>query len=365
MTLKKLIIFMPSIEGGGVEKNLFIISNYLSNKIKKIYLITASKKYKNNFNKKIKLILPKSNSWDKYGRKVKYLICLFLLLNKIISDKNITVLCFQANIYCIILCKIFNRKIIVRSNSSPSGWSNNFLKNIIFKFILKKADKIIVNSFEFKKQLNYRFNVKAVCIYNPLNQNEIIKKSKIKGIRIFKDKKKLKIINVGRFVDQKDQMTFLKALNLLKNKIDFDAVLVGSGVLKKSLINFIKNNNIERKVKFINFTSNPYPLIKQADIFVLSSKYEGLPNVLLEAITLKKFIISSNCPTGPKEILLNGDGGLLFKLGSYYDLQKKILFYINNKKKCNLMLNKAIKNLDRFDLNQNLEGYLNLVKKFI
>ena len=213
--------------------------------------------------------------------------------------------------------------------------------------------------------MNYRFNVKAVCIYNPLNQNEIIKKSKIKGIRIFKDKKKLKIINVGRFVDQKDQMTFLKALNLLKNKIDFDAVLVGSGVLKKSLINFIKNNNIERKVKFINFTSNPYPLIKQADIFVLSSKYEGLPNVLLEAITLKKFIISSNCPTGPKEILLNGDGGLLFKLGSYYDLQKKILFYINNKKKCNLMLNKAIKNLDRFDLNQNLEGYLNLVKKFI
>jgi len=365
MTLKKLIIFMPSIEGGGVEKNLFIISNYLSNKIKKIYLITASKKYKSNFNKKIKLILPRFDFWDKYGRKVKYLICLFLLLNKIISDKNITVLSFQANIYCIILCKIFNRKIIVRSNSSPSGWSNNYLKNIIFKFILKKADKIIVNSFEFKKELNDRFKVKAVCIYNPLNKNEIIKKSKIKGIRIFKDKKKLKIINVGRFVDQKDQITFLKALNLLKNNIDFEAVLVGSGILKKSLINFIKNNNIEKKVKFINFTLNPYPLIKQADIFVLSSKYEGLPNVLLEALTLKKFVISSNCPTGPKEILLNGDGGLLFKLGSYYDLQKKILFYINNKKECNLMLNKAIKNLDRFDLNQNLESYLNLVKKFI
>ena len=365
MTLKKLIIFMPSIEGGGVEKNLFIISNYLSNKIKKIYLITASKKYKSNFNKKIKLILPRFDFWDKYGRKVKYLICLFLLLNKIISDKNIIVLSFQANIYCIILCKIFNRKIIVRSNSSPSGWSNNFLKNIIFKIILKKADKIIVNSFEFKKQLNDRFNVKAVCIYNPLNKKEIIKKSKIKGIKIFNDNNKLKIINVGRFVDQKDQMTFLKALNLLKNNIDFDAVLVGSGVLKRSLINFTKNNNIKKKVKFINFTSNPYPLIKQADIFVLSSKYEGLPNVLLEALTLKKFVISSNCPTGPKEILLNGDGGLLFKLGNFYDLKKKILFYINNKKKCKLMLNKAIKKLDRFDLNQNLESYLNLIKKFI
>ena len=59
---------------------------------------------------------------------------------------------------------------------------------------------------------------------------------------------------------------------------------------------------------------NPFPIIKKADLFVLSSKYEGLPNVLLEAATLKKFIISSNCPTGPKEILMNGKGGFILKL---------------------------------------------------
>ena len=53
-------------------------------------------------------------------------------------------------------------------------------------------------------------------------------------------------------------------------------------------------------MKIYNFVDNPYPLIKQADLFILTSKFEGLPNVLLEALTLKKFIISSNCPTGPK-----------------------------------------------------------------
>ena len=365
MKQKKLILFMPSIEGGGVEKNLFLISDYLSNKNDKIYLITASKKYKKKFNKKIKLILPKFNIWDKLGRKMKYFVCLLLLLKEIKKDKNLLILCFQANIYCIILCKIFNRKIIVRSNSSPSGWSKNFLKNNVFKFILKKADRILVNSIEFKKQLKKKFNVNAVCIYNPLNKNEIIKKSKFKSFKIFSSKNKLKIINVGRFVDQKDQLTMLKALNLLSKKIDFEAVLVGSGILKDSLIEYAKKNKINNKIKFINYSTNPYPLINQSDLLILSSKYEGLPNVLLEALALKKFVISSDCPTGPKEILLNGKGGLLFKVGNHYELEKKISYYLDNKKICKLMLNNALNKLNRFDFNTNMQKYLLSIKEFI
>ena len=70
---------MPSIEGGGVEKNLFIISNYFASKLDNIYLITASKKYSNKFSKKINLISPNSNIWDHFGRRVKYLICFFII----------------------------------------------------------------------------------------------------------------------------------------------------------------------------------------------------------------------------------------------------------------------------------------------
>tara|TARA_B100000795_G_scaffold269583_1_gene259444 strand:- start:2972 stop:4042 length:1071 start_codon:yes stop_codon:yes gene_type:complete len=356
---------MPSIEGGGVEKNLFLVSDYLSNKIDKVCLITASKKYKKKFNKKIELILPEFNFWDKLSRKMKYFVCLLLLLKQIVKNKNILVLCFQANIYCTILCKIFNRKIIVRSNSSPSGWSNNFFKNTIFRYILQKADQVLVNSLEFKKQLKKKFNVNAECIYNPLNKDEVIKKSKKKSLKIFSNQNRLKIINVGRFVDQKDQLTMLRALNLLSKKIDFEAVLVGSGILKESLINYVKKNKINNKVKFINFTQNPYPLIDQSDLLILSSKYEGLPNVLLEALALKKFVISSKCPTGPKEILLNGKGGLLFKVGDYAELKEKISYYLDNKKICKSMLNNAINKLGRFDYNTNLEKYLFTVKRFI
>ena len=210
MKQKKIIIFIPSIEDGGVEKNAFIISNYLANKVNEVSLITVSKKHKRKFNKKIELILPKFNFWDSLGRRIKYAVCLFLLFKKAIINKNILVLCFQANIYCIILCKILDIKIITRSNSSPSGWSKNFLKNFIFKIMLNKADQVLVNSFEFKKQLKDRFNVKAKCIYNPLDVKEIKKKSKMGSPKIFNDSKSLKIINVGRIVDQKDQLTMMK-----------------------------------------------------------------------------------------------------------------------------------------------------------
>ena len=87
-------------------------------------------------------------------------------------------LAFQANLYCTIVCKLFNVKIIIRSNSSPSGWSNNFIKKIIYKNLLKFTDKIIVNSIEFKKEFKKKFNVNSVCIYNPLNKESIIKNSK-------------------------------------------------------------------------------------------------------------------------------------------------------------------------------------------
>tara|TARA_B100000780_G_C21110013_1_gene448500 strand:+ start:811 stop:1905 length:1095 start_codon:yes stop_codon:yes gene_type:complete len=364
MKQKKLLIFMPSIEGGGVEKNLFIISNFLANKIKKVFLITASKKYKNRFNKKINLILPRLSMWDKLSRKIKYTVCLFLLLRKLIFEQDILVLCFQANIYCIILCKIFCIKIIVRSNSSPTGWSKNVIKNLIFKKILSKADQIIVNSLQFKKELKSKFQVNSKCIYNPLNAKEIKRKAKDKSIKIFTNKKSLKILNIGRYTQQKDQITFLKGLEILDNKINYEAVILGKGVLKDKLINYSKNK-LKDKVRFLNFVSNPYPLIKQTDIFVLSSAYEGLPNVLLEATVLKKFIISTACPTGPKEILLNGNGGLLFKVGNYKELANKIVYYLNNKKKCKILLENAINKLYRFDYNKNLQKYLDTVSDLI
>ena len=180
MKNKYLVIFMPSIEGGGVEKNLFIIANHLSLKNNNIKLITATSGFDQKF-KNIDIIKPKLHLLKITSRKFRYIISLLELLKLIISGKDLTVFSFQANLYCIILCKIFKKKIIIRSNSSPSGWSKNPIKRFIFKYLFGQADKIIVNSIDFKRQFKVIFNINAKCIYNPLNKREIIELSKKKN----------------------------------------------------------------------------------------------------------------------------------------------------------------------------------------
>ena len=364
MKNKYLVIFMPSIEGGGVEKNLFIIANYLSSIDNNIKLITASKGFDQKF-KNIDIIKPKLSFLKNTSRKFKYLICLLELLKLILSRKEISVFSFQANLYCIILCKIFKIKVIIRSNSSPTGWSKNSLKKFIFKYLLGMADKVIVNSIDFKKQFKVLFNINAKCIYNPLNKSEILKYSKepIKFPFYKKNKKSLKIITIGRFTDQKDHLTLLRSLNEIRDKIDFKLLIIGRGVNKYKIINYIKENNLKDNVKILPFQNNPFKYLMISDLFILTSKFEGLPNVLLEAAVLKKFTISTNCPTGPREILQDGKGGFLFKIGDYKSLSQKILNYHQNKKKLRNKINHNYKNLIRFDSNKNLQKYYTEIKK--
>ncbi len=359
---KKIIFFMPSFEGGGVEKNIIMISNYFAKKKLNVSLITASKNIKKKINKKINFISPINILWDNYGRIPKYLISIFLLFKEYKNNKNIKVFCFQGNILCIIFCKIFNLKIIIRPNSSPSGWSNNILKKILFTKILSSADKIIVNSIEFKKQLKKHFKLNSVCIYNPLNTNEIKKLSRKKINFSFFKKNYLNLISVGRLVYQKDHISLLRSINFIKEKIKVRLLIFGEGDQKKNLMYYIEKNNLNKIVKIKNRIENPYPYIYKSDIMILTSRFEGLPNVLLEGLALNKYIISSDCPTGPNEILDNGRGGMLFKVGDFSDLGNKILKYKTQKNKFNNLRKFGIRRLNRFDYKKNLENYYTIVK---
>ena len=364
--MKKLILFMPFIGGGGVEKNLFLISEYLSNKIRDIRVCTVSINMNKKFDKKIKFIQPKKNIYNNLNIRLKYLISLYLLFRFLISNRDCVVVSFQANIYCVLICKILKIKILVRSNSSPSGWYHNWIKKFIYKKIISLSDVVIVNSITFKKQMEDLLDINVKCIFNPLNFREIINKSRLKQSNaIFKEKKFIKLINIGRLTEQKDQITLLKSLNLIKDRYKFKLLILGRGKEKKKMLKYISLNKLNDIVKIHNFIENPYPLLKQSDIFILSSKYEGLPNVLLESAVLKKIIISSDCPTGPKEILLNGKGGLLFKVGDYKDLSKKIVYCLKNIKKMKKKSSFLYKNLKRYDYEANMKKYHSVIERFL
>ena len=177
-TQKRLIFFMPSMEGGGVEKNLILIANYISKFQNNIELITFDNTFNKFFNKKITILNAIKNKSKNQSKYYKYIYCLCILIKQYFKNKNFVLFTFQANIYALILSYFLKFRIISRSNSSPSGWGNNFLKKIIFKFFFKKADCIVVNSKEFQKEFKKNFKVNTSLIYNPLNKKEILNNSK-------------------------------------------------------------------------------------------------------------------------------------------------------------------------------------------
>ena len=288
MQNKEIVIFMPSIESGGVEKNLFIISNYLCENFKKVSIVTADKNRIISKNKKILVYGPSSNFLIPKNRIFKIIISLIYLLCKISFSKKFLILSFQSNIFAIIVSIIFNFKIIIRANSSPTIWAKNKFKKDIFTFFFRKADAIIVNSYDLQKEFRKKFKLKSYCIYNPLDRQNILLNSKKKNYESFFDncKSVLKIVNIGRLTDQKNQIIILKALANLKDRLSFRFIIMGSGNLKKNLQGYIDQKNLNENIKIINFRKNPFPVLKSADLFILSSKYEGLPNVLLEALVL-------------------------------------------------------------------------------
>ena len=159
---KKLIIFIPSIEEGGVEKNLFITTNYLAQKKLNIEILTCNSNKSKYFDKKIKFIGPKNLFWQNKHRIIKYLVCIFLLFTSLLKSRsNKLIFAFQANIYAILIAKILCTKIIVRANSAPSGWSQNIIKKKIYSFIINLADDVMVNSKDFKIEFNKKFKIKT------------------------------------------------------------------------------------------------------------------------------------------------------------------------------------------------------------
>ncbi len=360
---KGLVFFIPSIEEGGVEKNLYIIANYFSKKKIDLSILTCNFNKKKKFYKKIKFIGPKHPYFYTKNRIIKTFICSIYLFFYLLKNNSKTlVFTFQSNLFSIIISKIMFTKIIARANSAPAGWTKNIFKKFFYKVIINLADDVLVNSKDFKTSFYKFFKIKTECIYNPFDKSIIFRNIK-KNQSTFKKKKSLKIISIGRLTDQKDHLTLLKASKLINKKCNPEIIILGKGNNYKNLRNYIFENNLERNVKLLGYQKNPYVFLKSADILVLTSKYEGLPNVLLEAQFLKKYVISTNCPTGPKEILMNGKAGDLIRIGDYKTLAKLINNYKNKKKLISKKINFGIKNFYKYDLNLNCEKYFKLVKR--
>ncbi len=150
-------------------------------------------------------------------------------------------------------------------------------------------------------------------LYNPIPVDTIIAQSKETPAKSFTwhNPELPLIVAMGRLSKQKDYPTLFKALAYLKKNKPVNLLILGTGELRDRLQLIVDQHELRRHVIFGEFQANPYPFIRQADLFVLSSEYEGFGNVLVEAMACGTPVISTNSPHGPSEILCDGRYGVL------------------------------------------------------
>jgi len=367
----KLIIFHPYSDLGGADNSLKRLIEKLDTKLISISFISLNNSIlKKEFKKKIQFI--KINT----SRTLYSLIKLRKIVKKIkYKNKYSKIIFFSNQNFANIISyfALFNlkkiKKIFVdRNHLDELNFYNSFyekIKKIIIKFFIKilynKADLVIGISHKLSNDLSKFINGKVKTIYSPAFDKSILNKASKK---INLDKRFKYIINVSRFTKRKDHYTTLMAFKIASLKIKkLKLILIGYGPEYKNILTLIKKLNLLNKTIIINKILNPYPYIKKSNLLILTSKYEGMGNILVEAITLNKPVISTNCNAGPSEILLNGKGGELVRIGDFNHLAKKIIKHFQNEKILKNKIKFAKSKLDRFNINKHAKIYTKIFQK--
>ena len=164
-----------------------------------------------------------------------------------------------------------------------------------------------------------------------LNIKEYINKSKcinVKSNIIFDNF----FISVGRFTKQKNfkyLVSEFKKFSLVNSKINL--LIIGDGEEKKNIKELIQKNNLEKRIQIVDRTDNVFYYMKRAKAFILTSLWEEVGFVIVESALCNLFVISSDCPNGPREFLQSGKGGILFKSNEKDSLYLAMLSFLNNK----------------------------------
>ncbi len=180
----------------------------------------------------------------------------------------------------------------------------------LYKKVYKNFDIIVTQAKYMRDDLvnNYGINTsKMVIIYNPVDSEAITEKSLQNSEVNLPDKYNL--LAVGKLGYQKGFDILLSIMTQLDER--YHLTILGEGSDKVALESQIKTLNLEKSVSLLGFCDNPYAYMKKADLFVLSSRYEGLPNVVLEANSCGTPVVAFDAPGGTGEIVKKDENGFL------------------------------------------------------
>lgn len=321
-----IVFFLPSLGGGGTERIIVNIVNNLDKRKYNVSLVLGEAKgdFLNEIEKGVPIVNLNASG------NLKLLFKLTEYFNK--AAPEIFISSFPRFDLISLLAKMFSKKktkiiIIEHINFSFHLFTARSLyRRLIGRLILPSfvkvfypmADIIVCVSNGVAKDISKIINRpdKIKIIYNPVISDKIYKLSE-ETIRHawFSDQKIPIILAAGRLAKQKDYPTLLEAFKLVIEKNPARLVILGEGEDRNKLEKFSQRIGIFENVLFLGFQKNPYKYMKKAAVFVLSSLQEGFPTVIVEDMACGAPVVSTNCRSGPNEIIENGKNGLLVPIG--------------------------------------------------
>ena len=312
---KRILILVESLKvGGGSERVGATLGTKLHDKDYEVSYLTLMDenpkfKFKGDYYTLNEDDIYKGNNLKrgfnllKYSYKIKR-ICKDLNINTIISVGEV------ANFYAVLSRWLFKNKvhIIISQHMSPEIFLDDKVKYQSIKFFYPRADEIVCVSKDTERILNETYGIQNTqTIYNMMNLTENIRQSKEELPEEYKELftgNYFNFINVGRLNRQKGQWFLIRSFRKVVNQHENARLFIlGDGTLKNELKDLINELNLNEKVFLLGVQENVFPFLKNSDCFIFSSLWEGLPIVLIEALSMNLPIISTDCKTGPREIL--------------------------------------------------------------
>lgn len=316
--MKKILFSIPELRGGGAEKVLIDILKNLDKEKYEITLLLFYRKavYLDEVPKNIKIISISDKLGYKFSKLWTKIFCKvpdFFYKMMIKEDYDVEI-AFMEGLSTKFIAHSSNKKsekiAWVHTDLKDNHWTKWFFKNLEEENnCYSKFNKLIFVSEDSKKAFENEFKNNEVLketIYNPVIGYEI--EEKAKEIEITYEG--FTIISSGRLSKPKGFDRLIKAHGELVKKYPHQLIIIGEGSERENLELLIKELDLSDSVKLKGFIKNPYPYIKAADLFICSSRAEGYSLVVAEAVIMEKAIIST-AVTGPKEILKDGEFGMI------------------------------------------------------
>ncbi|MGK7935217.1 MAG: glycosyltransferase [Xenococcaceae cyanobacterium] len=360
---RPIAFFIPTMDGGGAER---VVINLLKGMVTRdlpldLLLANAEGPYLDLIPKQVRTIDLAA------GRVIKAILPLVRYL-RTARPKVIISHLGHANVIALVakqLAGIDTKIIVVEHNTFSVAKSSLFRGHFIpplMKWLYPQADAIVGVSQAVSRDLEQGLSLPTDAvktIYNPVVDRELLAKKDDSVDRPwFQDQTIPVILAVGRFTEQKDFPTLLRAFALLRQKMTARLMILGEGELRPELETMVKQLDLTESVSLPGFVSNPYAYMSHASAFVLSSRWEGLPTALIEAMACGCPVVATDCPSGPKEILAEGRYGELAPVGDVEALSAALVRTLQNPPPRELFVDRA----KDFETQNSVAEYLSLIE---